>query len=275
METRHVHLFTSPLNPRDSKRRRKIHEQRDLAAGLEVVAAHHELGYRFGSLKLNWPPVLGKSDEILQIDLSDVKPGHRLITLTRPALSDRVQGDSKPIYPSRTSLELALDRIWWRYFSILSRSHIRTADALHQHFAPGKEDRRDLFVKQREGSTYKTVFACTGGRRRSWRGDSRTAAFLLVEPNFRKGGGDFVGLFTPDGVSTLAWAHLLRMRYREWLEVPGLTMVDLVTQPVPARPGDLSWALDWRAELVVQRHLPPSFGPVLARGQKQPPAKHA
>lgn len=257
---RYVHIFEYFCSPRDRSRKRTVVQTRDLGAALELIGAFSELGYRVGMQVLNYPPPVGSPSTLLEIDCSGMKAGDILLTCTRPPLSDREQGDRRRVPNGCTNLEEWTDRVWKRYFAILSRSHAQLQPWLHSQLPSGYENRRDVFFLTTENANYSLMNACDGSGRRKFRETRRTAAFLVVHPELWPGGPTYVGAFGLDGHATLAQAYLVRNRHPELLTQPGFHMMELQYVPVSERVPDLSWALEWKLELLFS--VPPATMPV-------------
>jgi hypothetical protein len=241
---RYVHLFASYLDPRDSERKRWVFLTRDLSAAWEVVGALQLSDFWLGRQLFNYPPPVGQEPTLLVIDCSDISPHDIILTATRPPLSDSDQLEKRRVPKGFTTLEVQTDSVWKLYFKILSRSHAELAGWLHPHLPESHPFHRDMFFLQSAYSHYKLL------HRRPVKVRGRTAVFLVVQPELWPGGPTFVGFFGMDGVSTLAWAHLLRHRHSDLLHQPGFHMLELHSAPVPERVPDMRWADEWRAELL-------------------------
>lgn len=257
-----VHLFLSFLNPRDHERKLGPQCTRDVLAAHHIAAALQSEGYRLGGALFNYPPADWGSQEVMRVDTSGLAPGDVLVTATRPSKDRAERNWRKQVRPGRTDLEERIHRVWDRYLAILARGHAKLQPWLFDRVAQGFEDRRDVYFREKQGATYKMLHTGEeGARRRDYRGEPRTAAFLVREPELWPAGPAYVGLAAMDSACALAWSYLLQHRYTELLRREGFTMVDLLTAPIPDRTPDMRWALEWKAEVIV--HAPHGAGPGL------------
>lgn len=251
-----VHLFLSFFKANDSSRKIHVGNTRDVLPAWLVIAALQAMGFGMGQVLLNYPPPPGKERNLLEISRSGMHPGHFVLTPTRPPISDEHMGERKTVPKGFTSLEQDIDSIWKLYFSVLSRGCVALQPWLRPMMKTGFESRREVQFMQNKNSDYKQLNTCDGQIHRKVRGIGRTAAFLVNQPALWRGGPGYLGFFGMDAASTLVWAYLLRHRHSDLLTRPGFHMVELTTMPIPARVPDLSWALDWKSEVILS--VPPA-----------------
>lgn len=250
---RTVYPFSYYLPRKDSNRPLKAPQTRDDAASREVLAALLERGFRYGEPLLNYPPAeapgrLLDEHELHRVDVSFLRPGDVLLTLTRPPIHDIEHGDRKQIEPGNTDLERRVFEAWRRALEVCARSHVKLSPALQRQLRAGFESRRDMAFKQSGGGFYKELNALDT---RGWKrppGEGLTAAFLLWVDELPGGPPGLINAFGMDAVSTLVWAYRLRRDFSYLLERPGFAMVEIQTASIPERPTNLRWALDWKIE---------------------------
>ncbi len=247
-----VHPFTYFNSPKDNSRDPRIHQRRDLAALIELLARLWQMGYVLGEQILNYPPDKrpGRGDPPRQLDLSFVEPGDLILQATRPPLDDLAQGNRKQVRRGYTDVEQRLFELWRRYLDVCSRGHVMLAEEVRQALPRGYESRQDMWFFQGETAPYKELNALDGRGPRKPDFADRTVAFLLWEDETWEGGPGTLAVFGMDGISTQVWAYRLARDLAHLLE-PGFVLAEMKTAPIPERPTDLRWAEKWEIDVLV------------------------
>ena len=265
---RRFHPITYPIAPRDSKRPLKLHQRRDLCAGLELASALYELGFGLGHQILSrLPPqeeqIPPRQGEPYHVDITFVRPGDLLLQFTRPPFSDIKNGAKRKVLPVHTDLELILFQVWKRFLAKSARDHMEVVSDLHPGFLPDFVHCREMSFKQQGwGAPYYRVNDQRGSGLRLYRGPRKTALFLLHLQEAWKGGPGYLAAFGMDGCTTLAWAHRLARDFRHLLEKPGFVVAELELGEIPEHPTDLRFCEDWKITPALVHDLTPE--PVLA-----------
>jgi hypothetical protein len=240
-----------------------IANPRDSEACSQIRYALENLGYRIGDSILNYPAKQKCFDlfdvaDLTSVDVPFLQGGDVIVQATRPPLTEGHQDDKKKIEPSNTTLERLLFLVFWRYIRLCSRSYVVLTQECARHLPNGMENRAEMSFLQ-WGCRYTYLAKLDSKRsRRNPLGDC-TAGFLLRVDEIFPGGPGLVAAWGQNAHATLAWCTQLRHRYPDLLESRGLTIVDLHPQPVPERPSNHLWALDWKVTPVMEMgvELPP------------------
>ena len=258
---RRVHPLTYRVAPHDKKRLPKLHQRRDLCAGLELCYAFYELGYRHGEQIFNQPPRKGPQKPApgakpFHLDISYVDPTDILLHFTRVPLSDIPSGPLRKIDPAHTDLERLLFQAWRPFLLISARNHMQIHPDLHPLFRPGSECCREMSFKQKGwGAPYDELNAQEGGGWRKYRSKRKTALFFLRLEHAWEGGPGYVCAFGMDGCTTLVWAYRLARDFKHLLTKPGFVVAELELGKMPDHPTDLRWCMDWKIEPVLVHDL--------------------
>lgn len=256
---RYAHPFYFLVAKRDLTRDLREFMTRDQFANQLIVEVLRQIGFALGDALVNNPPPAKWQDQPTQlahVDTSRFRPEDVVTTSTRWPVSDEEAGGRKRVARAYTDLEQELLEVWSAYFSHLSRDQVRLHPDLHRLLPPGFENRYDMAFREEEGACYYELRAHHERGHRPYKGDEkRTAAFLLHLPRLPKRSVGYVGMWSLDGTSTLVWAHLLWKRHADLLKEPGFVMAELVASPIPERPTDYRWMLDWRAEILFRAPL--------------------
>ncbi len=225
----------------------RFHELRDGDAYAELCPILVERGYRYGGLLLNYPDLQDRRR------VPRLRPSDLIVVTTRPPLTDSVL-ERRRIRRTGAPLERTILDVAGRYFEICSRSWIMLQPEVASHLGP-HADRAHVEFRMYKGSCYLKHRDPYAPRRSDRRyredvGSKRTAAFLVFT---RVGlrGPMLLNAFGMDGNTTLVWCHLLRTRFAHLLTSPRFVMVELTTDPLPARPATLSFANGWRADILL------------------------
>jgi hypothetical protein len=259
---RKFHPLTYRIAPRDKKRLPKMHQRRDLCAGLELASALYRLGFQLGYQILNQPPRKGPQKPLpggrpFPVDISFVKPQDILLHFTRPPFSDIEAGAKRKIAPAYTDLEERLFKVWQRFLWVSSRDHVHVARELHGRFDPRFRHCRQMSFRQKGwGAPYSRVNACEGEGWRLPPDKRRTVLFLLRLAEAWEGGPGYVCAFGMDGCTTLIWAHRLATDLSYLLEKPGFVIAELTLGKLPDHITDLRFSESWPIVPVLVHELP-------------------
>jgi hypothetical protein len=255
----YVHPFYSLVAKRDFSRDLRPFQCRDCVACQQIIAALARLGFELGEERLNNPPPVERSADptrLAHVDTSDCAPADRLLTGTRLPGSDDPELCRKYVARGHTDLEQELIDVWKAPLPVLGRDRVLLHPELHRLLPDGFEDRYELTFYEGEGAPYKELRAYDGRSHKPRQANElRTAAFLLHLPRLPHRKTGYLGFWSLDGTSTLVWSKLLRHRHADLLRDPGFVMAELVGVPIPKRPTDLGFTLDWRAEILFQVSL--------------------
>jgi hypothetical protein len=252
----HFHPFLWMIADGDKHRRDWPFQVRDALALREISAALRGLGYEDGRDLLNHPPAgLVPPEELAPIHTPWSHLHDLLVSCTRIPIWDQAQGARKQVPRGYTDLEKEIMDEWMLY-AASSRVVVQVHDRLHQQFPPGKEDRRRVQLYTRALAPYASLSSCDGRRPRKYDGDEiRTPVFLLRIPKMQHRRMGYLGIWGPDGNTTLIWATLLRFRYPELLATNHFVMGELVGGPIPERPFDLDFCGDWDVEFLIDEPI--------------------
>jgi hypothetical protein len=250
-----VYAFLSMKNEREKGRALRPFQVREGLVFALILSGLRHHGFELGDVKLNFPPPHGFGRVQAHIDTTMCLSHDLIVTVTRPPLSDDSQGPRKRVPRGYTDLEDEILSAWKQFMPILSRDHCQLSETLGARLGGNDADRWDLEFREKPGAPYKKMRALGSTRQHSTpRDETRTAAFLLRLPLLPGRNVGYLGIWGLDGISTEIWAYQLLRRHCEWLATPGFLFAELAGGPIPTRPTDLHWALDWDVRTVL--HLP-------------------
>ena len=254
MPTVYPFLYFLPRKQQD--RGLKTAQTRDETAAREVIEALRKIGFDYGEPILNFPPEqnpnrLVEEEDLYPVDVSFLKPEDILFTMTRPPIHDVAHGDRKMIEPGNTDIERRVFDAWEPYLEVVARSHIKLAPGIQSELRSGYESRRDMTFRQRGGGYYGGLNAGDGRGPRRPPGPGRTAAFFLRTEELPGNSFGLINAFGMDALMTQVWAYRLRRDFAYLLERPGFAMVEMQSAPVPPRPTNLRFAMNWTIETVI------------------------
>lgn len=257
---RRVHLLSYQVALHDLKRLQKLHQRRDLCAGLELEAALYDLGFRHGEPIFNEPPRRGPRKPPpgappFPVDLSFVDEHDLLLQVTRPPYSDVASGPKRKIALAHTDLELRLHELWRGFLGICARNHVQLQPGMYPFLTPGFETRREMTFQQRGWSApYKELNDQQTGWRKL-RGKRRSALFLLRVEHAWPGGPGYLCAYGLSGCTTFVFAYRLARDLKHWLARPGFLVAELEIGKLPDHTTDLRWSLDWKIEPILVHEL--------------------
>lgn len=251
------HPFYWMIADGDKSRRDWPFQVRDALALRQISAALRGFGYEDGRDLLNFPPPDRDSTAPLaHIDTSWSRLSDLLLTFTRIPRSDLAQGARKKLSCGRTDLGAEVMEEWSPYAPSISRLLVQVHDRLIPLLKKGYENRARMKLREEALAPYHRLSRCDGRPASKYAGpEIRTPVFLLRVPRMQHRRMGYLGIWGPDGNTTLIWATLLRFRHPELLEQNHFVMADLVGRSIPERPFDLDFAADWRAELVIREPI--------------------
>jgi hypothetical protein len=254
----HYHSFDFMIADGDETRPDRPHQVRDGKSEKQIGAALQRQGYTAGEDLLNFPPQPGQAWEgLAPVDTSMCRPRDLITTHTRIPISDLEEGTRKQVPRGFTDLEQEIMDEWKPYVPSVSRLLVQLNERLHPKLPEGFENRRRMMIGEARCAPYKKLSRCDGSAPRRYAGEElRTPVFKLRVNRMQKRNVGYLGIWGMDGQTTLIWSCLLRRRHPELLRKPGFVMAELVGGPVPERPFDLRWALDWRVEILIDEPLP-------------------
>ena len=257
-----------------------IHQLRDGDAFIELAPVL--CAYQYGGLLLNYPAkeapkkFVTHDPGIIDVDMSQLNPSDLIVLTTRPALSDRVRFDKRPLKRSYNTLERRLFRVLEKHFDFCSRSRIRLAKYLARQLPPDYSTRADIgyymFENRQQGAneSHKAINRSTAYRkffrdRDDFRGEAvsnevasrnLTALYLVQIREAWSGGPGLLLVFGLGGRETLIWSYLLRTRF--WRELslgsPRFVMAEIAIEEFPCRDTPnitLDFVDDWTIKILL------------------------
>jgi hypothetical protein len=261
------HLF----NTRRKGRKLKPPNVRDTLANARLQDAFRGLGFQVGTPVLNFPPTEEELEAhqgnppMLVIEDSYLGRGDRVLATTRLPKDDKDQADKLQIERGFTSWEGILFRLIGRYLKKCSRSQMTLHEDVAAALPAAYANRADLHFNLYRNANYRFVQTLDYTRKQEFRGDSRTAAFLIhfaCVDELREAG--VVLAWGQGATETLVWCHRLSTDLRHLLETPGFVMVEMSNLVCPTRPTGLGFADQWKIDLVLQ------LDEARRRGQRPP-----
>ena len=245
-------------NKRRKGRALKPANIRDALANSLLQDAFRQSGFRVGTPILNSPPSheeleANPNPPVLAIDYSALLAGDRMVVTTRLPADDRDQEDKLQIERGFTSLEEILFRLVRVCTKKCSRSHVTLSDLVAAALPPAYANRADLHFNLYRNANYRYVQTANFTRKQEFKGDPRTAAFLVHFSCVRELRDISVVIAWGQGATeTLVWCYRLSTDLRHLLEKPGFVMVEMSNLVCPTRPTGLSFANEWRIDPVLQ-----------------------
>ena len=185
-----------------------------------------------------------------------------IVMPTRPALDDK--RSRKTILTSGGRLEVACFEAIRPFFAVLARDRVTLARNLAAQLPDGYRNRADIWFHQHRrgddnvGARYawcRDPYADRGQRRRSAPIDRAATAAFVVMTRLRAGGPTLLAAFALDGETTLAWCHLLALNYPYLVDGERFVMAELIADPMPERPPDLSFVERWPVRILIEHRL--------------------
>lgn len=258
---RRAHPLTYALARRAVERTPRIFARRDCTASGELLFPLYQLGFGQGEPIFQQPPVHPPKgpvpvDRLHQVELSFLEPGALILQTTRPPMNDLDEGPRRQVERAYTDLEHVTFEAWKPYVEYLARTHVRLGPQARSQVRAGFQGRREMsFLQRGWGAPYHELNAHDGRGWRKYRGERRSALFLLRLEELWPGGPGYLCAFGMDGCTTLVWCYQLARKLPDLLERPGFVLAELVLGGLPERATDLRFALDWQIEILVQQEL--------------------
>jgi hypothetical protein len=263
--------FSYALARPDSTRPLRPFMRRDGLPAQLLMGALARLGYAYGDPILNQPPAKRPKDPfnepLLHIDISHLRPGDRILQVTRPPIHDLHADSMKQVERGYTDLEQRLFELWTPHFlAHCSREQMFLADEQACRLRQGYSDHGCMvFMQKGDCAPLLSVKSEPNERLRHFSGSNKTAVFLLNLPELWKGGPGYYAAFGMSGVTTLVWAYRLALDLEPLLARPGFYVYELECGVVPERETNLQWALDWKLEPMLVNEFGPGQRALLAK----------
>jgi hypothetical protein len=217
---------------------------RDLLASSQILKALGLSGFSVGTELLDGAPAA---------DTSDCSHDDLIVTAGRLSVGGGPGSPRGRMAPSDSDLMGEMLDLWCTWLPVFGRDRVILHPELSRMLPPRYENRFDMSFSEEVGARYRRLRSYDDADHRALIGmERRTAAFLLRVPRLPRRDVGYLGVWSPDAISSLVWATLLRHVHAELLCEPGFVLAELVQAPLPARPTDLRWALDWRAEILLR-----------------------
>jgi hypothetical protein len=265
--------FSYSMPRHDNDRPLRPFMRRDGLPSQLLMGALARLGYAYGDPILNQPPVERPRDPfnepLLHIDISHLRPGDRILQVTRPPIHDLHDDSMKQVERGYTDLEQRLFELWTPHFlAHCSREQMFLADEQACLLRQGYIDHGCMvFMQKGDCAPLLRVKRDPHDRFRHFSGSNKTAVFLLNLPELWKGGPGYLAAFGMAGVTTLVWAYRLAHDLQALLERPGFYVYELECGVVPERETTLRWALDWTLEPMLVNEFGPGQRALLRKLQ--------
>lgn len=233
----------------------RLHQLRDGAAFAELAMVLAAQRYKYDGLVLNYP-----SKTPVEIDFSFLNSNDVLVLTTRPPLDDEEAEESKRVEMSHTTLEGRIFEALRYYFRVCTRSQIALSESMAKCL-PAKYANRAVIEFRRHGLATTSSAAITGYSRTGlhWTKPAEpnlTAVYTVYTPPMWPRGPKLIVSFGMAGTEGLVWAYLLRTQFPELLSSPRFFMAEMSTTPINKSPHDLTFAKDWKVDIVLDRSLP-------------------
>lgn len=250
-------LFHFSYSLHQSRSEPLLHALRDGDAFAELEGLLLKDDYEYHGLILNFPTpdFKGESPPFNSSDL--------IVLTTRPPHRYKIKMDKKDYSPSGEEFERLILDVVDLYLAAHNRSLVTLSRDMAARLT--KPDRGEIEFRQHHGAHYlRYRNPHTRNREQAkWQTPTKetlTAAFVLLT-NLWKGGPLFLNAFGMDGPTTLIWCYLLRTRFSELLRPHRFVMAELTTDPLPRRPQSLSFADDWKVDILLNQELPEHESP--------------
>ncbi len=246
---RRVHPFLFFGTP-DRSRDHEPYQARDMICLPHLLAALTDQGYELGEIILNTPPQEGEARDAVAPVAIRLGASDTLLVVTRFPLNDALS-DLKRVLRGHTEHEPMVLDAARRVFSMLCRPKMTLQEALWEWARAGFENRVNIQYYLQNGANFHGLRRADRGRAEKPPAEPRTSAFLL-NLELRPGGPRMIAAFGMHAHATMVWSQILARQHPEWLTQPGFTMVDLIRKRVPKRATLLTFAQEWRYEIVMR-----------------------
>ena len=246
---RRVHPFLFFGTP-DRGRDHEPYQARDLICLPHLQAALYQQGYQLGEVILNTPPQDGEAKDAVAPVAIRLGANDTLLIVTRIPINDDPT-DKKRVLRGYTEHEPMVFEAASHYFWTLSRQKLLLREHLWAHARAGFENRVNITYYLQNGARLHQLRRAQYGRAEKPPAEPRGSAFLL-NTELRRGGPRMIVVFGMDSHLTMVWSQIVARQHPEWLVQPGFTMVDLIRKRIPKRTTLLSFAQEWRYEIVMR-----------------------
>lgn len=244
---RYVHPFL-PVLPNHPNRPAFPPIPRESLSVLMVLGRlQSQQGYELGRAIYDGPGRAGSATGADLPPATEVPPNDLILAGIRPGLGDYEH--HTPLGAGRSSLAEAMSRRWAEYLQVLQPGRAWLRESIRPLLAENRSDRAQITCHQKQSAYYSLL-----GRRRVRQSNS-TAAFVLHERELWEGGPSHISFFGMSAATTLVLAILLSRTHGELLREPSFAMLELSGPEIPARPTDMRWADDWKAEVLIHHPL--------------------
>ncbi len=251
--TRVLYPFHYPCARRDRKTRVRIHQRRDVGSSYDLMIPLLSKGYKDGDPILNFPAEKQPESPPTvphELAIDYVQPGDYFVQTTRPPLFDaEPESGRKKVERAWTDVEERLFSFWRTYLKECSRESVVLSEAVRRELPKPYKDRCEIVFREEETAPYRWLNAWGARKKRPPKG--RTAVFFLRAEQIWPGGPGLIAAFGMDGVSTTIWSFRLRRDFDWLLERPGFFMAEMHGPPIPTRPSNLRFAMDWTIEPII------------------------
>ena len=239
-------FFGTPDRGRDHE----PYQARDMICLPHLQAALQQQGYQLGEVILNTPPQNGEAKDTVAPVAIRLGANDTLLIVTRIPLNDDPT-DKKRVLRGYTEHEPMVFEAASRKFWTLSRQKALLREHLWAQARAGFENRVNITYYLQNGARLHQLRRAQYGRAEAPPAEPRGSAFLL-NTELRPGGPRMIAVFGMDSHLTMVWSQIVARQHPEWLVQPGFTMVDLIRKRIPKRTTLLTFAQEWRYEIVMR-----------------------
>lgn len=243
-------LYTPAVDRRGLPRIGEVPGGAEYAALLPPICVQ---GYEPGWALLN----VQKPERELTVD--DFDEDDLIVVPTLLTLDN--SGTRRTILTSGGRLVVAILEAIRPFFSMLAPDHMTLDRRLAAQLPVDYRNRAEIcFHQQRSRSNnvaaryhwYRDPYADSPKQsRRSAPGDRAATAAFVIRIRLRAGGPTLLAVFTMEDATTLAWCSVLAVRYPALLGGERFVMAELIADPMPERPADLSFVERWHVEILL------------------------
>jgi hypothetical protein len=222
-------------------------QMRDGDAGLFLITALQELGYKYAGPIFNFPL---PGPELIEVDNSDWGRGDVIVVSTRPPMNDWEVPERRSSRPSNTTMEAKLFQALKKYIKWCTRAEI-VLSAEAAATSPEVAKRASIEFRQHLGSTYKSYGSPETREFKKFQlRDALTAVFLVYVEEAWPGGPGVLAAFGMGGTETLVWCHRLATEYPHLLCTTPFVMAEMRIGDLPERPQTMEFANSWEITIL-------------------------